>query len=162
MPILFHRKKEQLIALCVAVLVGWTVWYVTVGAYRDLPHGKCVIRQPRFVLSKGEVTRQAVLSTSFWLDVHRVHVSGCFQHEKENLSIDRSGSLQTLFSGDGSLLCRVSHVAYTARDSAASHPLPSALPDVGDEIDLRFSKIASNAWIVETGDDRAGMCLVEP
>ncbi|MCS6474165.1 T3SS regulator BprQ, partial [Burkholderia thailandensis] len=78
-------------------LSGWTAWYVTVGAYRDLPGGKCVIRQPRFVLNKDGVTRQAMLSTSFWLDVHRVHVSGCFEHEKVNLSIDRSGSLQTLF-----------------------------------------------------------------
>nr|WP_194249162.1 T3SS regulator BprQ [Burkholderia pseudomallei] len=148
--------------MCVVALSGWTAWYVTVGAYRDLPGGKCVIRQPRFVLNKDGVTRQAMLSTSFWLDVHRMHVSGCFEHEKVNLSIDRSGSLQTLFRGDGSLLCRVNHVAYTARDSAAAHPLPSALPDVGDEIDLRFRKLASNAWIVETGDDRVGMCISEP
>ncbi|NTX25627.1 hypothetical protein HT746_00400 [Burkholderia pyrrocinia] len=142
-------------------LIGWTAWYATIGAYRDLPRGKCVVRQSRFILSKDGATREAVLSTSFWLDTQRIHVSGCFQREGEKFVVDRSGSLQTLFSGNGSLLCRIDHIAFSAFDNAASQSLPSPLIGTGDEIDLRFRKLASNAWIVETADDNVGMCHIE-
>ncbi|AOJ11896.1 hypothetical protein [Burkholderia mayonis] len=142
-------------------LIGWTAWYATIGAYHDFPRGKCVVRQSHFVLSTDGATREAVLSTSFWLDTQRIHVSGCFQRKEGKFIVDRSGSLQTVFSRNGSLLCRIDHIAISEFDNAASQSLPSPHIGTGDEIDLRFRKLASNAWIVETADDNAGMCLIE-
>jgi hypothetical protein len=158
---LFHREK-LLIALAVALLAGGTAWYATQGAYRDLPRGKCVVRQPRFVLSADGATRTAILSTSFWLDAGRIHLSGCYQSGKETLSIDRSGSLETLFQGGDTVLSRVCKLEYSRLDNAASQAVPGALVGAGQEVDLRFRRLTDHAWIVETDDNRAGMCVTEP
>lgn len=156
---LFRRKGLSLI-LAVVLLSGWTAWYMARGAYRDLPHGECVVRQPRYLLSAdGGATRTAVLSTSFWLDAGRIRLSGCYRHEEERLSIDRSGSIDTLFARDGTVLSKVSKLAYSQLDNAASQPVPGALVAAGEEVDMRFRKLTSNAWIVETNDNRAGMCV---
>jgi hypothetical protein len=146
----------------VALLSVWTAWYLTRGVYRDLPRGECVVRQPRYLLSAdGNATRTAVLSTSFWLDAGRIRLSGCYRHEEERLSIDRMGSIDTLFKHDGTVLSKVRKLAYSRLDNAASQPVPGALVAAGDEIDLRFRRLTPNAWIVETNDNRAGMCLTE-
>ncbi|KWB79377.1 hypothetical protein [Burkholderia ubonensis] len=156
------RSKEQLIAsIAVLALAGWTVWYAVAGVYRDLPRGQCVIRQPRWTVSVNGAQRQAVLSTSFWFDTGRMHVQGCFQRERQSLSIDRNGSLQLLFHGNGTVLGRVSHVAYSRLDDAASTPVPIPLAGDGQELHLRFRRLAPNAWIVETDDSYAGMCLTD-
>jgi hypothetical protein len=132
------------------------------SAYRDLPRSACAIRQPRYILKPDGVTRKAVLSTTFWLDAGRIRLHGCYRNEEEDLSIDRLGSIQTLFHGDGSVVARVSKLAYSQLDTGASHPVPGVLVAEGDEIDLRFWKLAKHAWIVETDDDRAGMCMTGP
>jgi hypothetical protein len=158
---LFRRKSLSII-LAVVALSGWTAWYMTQGAYRDLPHGECVVRQPRYLLSTDGATRTAVLSTSFWLDAKRIHMSGCYRHEEERLSIDRSASIDTLFARDGTILSRVRKIAYSRLDNAASQPVPGALVATGDVVNLRFKKLTPKAWIVETDDNRAGMCLTGP
>lgn len=158
---LFHRKN-QMIAICLVFLIIWTAWCASVNASRETPHGKCVVRQTRLVVDGNGVTRKATLSTSFWLDARRVHVHGCFQQNDKDLSIDRSGSLQTVFAGQDSLLGLIKHVFYSPDDMAISQSLPDVLPGVGEEIALRFRKLTADAWIVETGDDRAGMCVASP
>lgn len=160
MRYVFYRK-EWLILFCIMALIGWTAWYATIGAYHDLPRGKCVIRQSHFVLSADGATREADLSTSFRFDTQRIHVSGCLQCKDGKLIVDRSGSLETVFSRNGSLLCRIDHVETSEFDNAASQSLPPPHIGNGDEIDLNFRKLASNAWIVEAADDSAGMCLIE-
>jgi|SRR5579863_8940876 len=136
---------------------------MTRGAYRDLPHGECVVRQPRYLLTDdGGSTRTAVLSTSFWLDAGRIRLSGCYQHEEERLSIDRSGSIDTLFARDGRILSKVRKLAYSRLDNAASQAVPGPLVAVGEEVDLRFRKLTQDAWIVETNGNRAGMCITGP
>jgi hypothetical protein len=136
---------------------------MTHGVYRGLPHGECVVRQPRYLLSAdGGVTRTAVLATSFWLDAGRIRLSGCYQHEEERLSIDRTGSIDTLFERDGTVLSKVRKLAYSQLDNAASQAVPSALVAAGEEVELRFRKLTQNAWIVETNNNRAGMCITAP
>jgi len=161
MQSLFLRRSENsLIALAIVLLTLWSAWYAT--TYRELPHGACVMRQPRYILEPDRVTRKAVLSTTFWLDAGRIRLNGCYRNEEEDLSIDRFGSIQTLFHRDGTVVARVRKLAYSQLDSGASHPVPGVLVAEGEEIDLRFWKLAKHAWIVETDDDRAGMCVTGP
>ncbi len=103
-----------------------------------------------------------MLSTSFWLDAGRIHLSGCYRNEEECVSIDRSGTIDMLFARDGTVLSKVRKLAYSKLDNAASQPVPGPLVAAGEEIDFRFRKLTRNAWIVETNDNHAGMCVTGP
>lgn len=148
--------------LAILLLAGWTTWCVRHAHDRDLPHGNCVMRESVFRATPGPnaQARSEALLTSFWLDAGRIGQKGCYAPKDENLSIDRSGSIQTLFRQDGEVLVRVSELGYSPFDNAKSQPVPGPLENVGNEMNLRFHKLTDNAWLVEASSDRAGMCFL--
>ncbi|MBN3836260.1 hypothetical protein [Burkholderia sp. Ac-20344] len=112
-------------------------------------------------MSKYGVERTAVLTTSFWLAAGRIHMNGCYKNGEELVEIDRSVSIKTLFGHDGDLLSKVCSMSYSPFDNGTKLVVPDALESPGCEVGLHFSKVTDRAWIVQTDDNRAGMCLVE-
>ncbi|MGY4730708.1 hypothetical protein [Burkholderia pyrrocinia] len=149
-------------AIAILLLAGWSTWYARHAQDRDLPHGNCIMSESvyRSVLDSDVRTRSEALLTSFWLDAGRIGQKGCYEPKNQDLSIDRTGSIQTLFREKGEVLIRVSRLGYSPFDDAKAQPVPGPLENVGGEADLRFHKLTDNAWIVEASSDRAGMCIL--